>query len=161
MTWLEEERRQHPVLEPVKLPARFAKPHPNLIKNAMVKEATMLYLSDFDTNVEAGVGILFSGRSATGKTYAAAYLAYVASTTGELTAYFVQCSLVLNHLSRQRYTTYHESKKQLDAICQVPFLVMDDFTQIRPRTAVSDLLVEIAEARFAEQKPTIWTCNID
>lgn len=160
-TWLEQERKQHPVLQPVKLPARFQNPHPKNIANALVFAATREYLTDFDTHVESGIGILFSGRSATWKTYAAAYLAHKACTTGEINSYFVQCSLVLNHISRQRYTTYLDSKKQLDAICTVPFLVMDDFTQVRPRTAVADLLVEIAEARFADQKPTIWTCNLN
>lgn len=160
-TWLEQERKLHPVLNSVKLPARFADPTPAGIKNVMAKAAAKKYLSAFDEHVEQGIGILFSGRSATWKTYTAAYIAQKASTTGALNTLFIQCSLALNHISRQRYTTYHDSKKELDAICTVPFLVMDDFTQVRPRTAVADLLVEIAEARFADQKPTIWTCNLD
>ena len=38
---------------------------------------------------------------------------------------------------------------------------MDDFTQIRSGTAVVDLLTEIAEYRFSNQRPTIWTCNLN
>ena len=161
MTWLTQERKIHPVVQPVKLPYRFHDPDWHRIPEGKVKLAVHNYLSDFDNYVEHGIGMLLSGRSATWKTYGAAVIAHKASTIGELNVDFVQCSLVLNHLSRQRYNQYDESRTAMLQLFQVPLLVMDDFTQIRSGTAVSDLLVEIAEARFANKRPTIWTCNIN
>lgn len=128
------------------------------IANSRVKDVIVKYLTDVDTAAGKGIAPSFLGKGGEYKTLGAAYIAQQLYDRARVQVDFVQCPVLFPRLERQRYDA--TTSRILDRIAQVPFLVMDDFSQLRVGTWAADFLVEVAEARYSNKLPTLWTGNL-
>jgi len=162
-SWLAESVARNPSPPRLTLPLRFMEadvlniPGMEDGSDSPLRRITKEYLKNFWTVAPQGIGCLFLGKAGTYKTYAACAIARRVHRQGVDTM-FAQCPVVLNRIERNRFGT--ESAETIHRLSTVPFLVMDDFSQVDSKTFASGLLVEIAEARFSNCRPTIWTGNI-
>lgn len=159
-SWLDEYKALHPEAQPLILPERFKNATFEGIPDGKLKQTTEQYILRFGTELAPnGIGCLFLGRAGTYKTYSSAVIAKAVVKTHKTDALFVQVPLFVSRTERRRFD------KQTDQIirdmCRVPFLVMDDFSQIIPNSFGAGLMLEIIEDRFSNLRPTLWTGNME
>ena len=157
-TWIDTYRAAHPEPEPLRIPERFAAAELAGIPEGPLRQCAISYLTNFYTLAAAGKGCLFLGRAGTYKTYTACAILKQIHGKARLDARFVQCPLFVNRIERARFST--DSERLIQQTCTQPVVVMDDFSQVVPNSYGAGILLEIAEARFSNQLPTLWTGNI-
>ena len=162
--WLADSVAHNPNPPRLVLPYRFSEADVYTIpgmddgSDSPLRRITKEYLTNFWQVAPQGIGCLFIGKAGTYKTYAACAIARRIHRSGVDTM-FAQCPVLLNRIERNRFGA--DSAEAIHRLSTVPFLVMDDFSQIDSKTFASGVLVEIAEARFSNLRPTIWTGNIE
>lgn len=159
MTWLDDQIARCPLPPPLVLPERFRDTHLDEIPDAGLRGCVSDYLSRFGPVASQGIGCLFTGRARRYKTYAAAFIARVVHEVARLDVEFVQCGALFPQMERSRFSP--ETDAAIRKLRTTSLVVMDDFAQIPERSWGSAILLEIAETRFASQRPTIWTANIE
>lgn len=159
MNWIEQWILLHPQPVAPVIPARFAGMNSTeAIESPAIRRAVEKYVGEFMNAAPKGIGCLFIGKAGTYKSTAAYVLLHQVWKTYQLTGLVIQCPIVLNRFERNRYSPITE--KDLAQLRREPLLVMDDFSQITPGGYQAGILLELAEARYSEMKPTIWTGNI-
>lgn len=128
------------------------------IANSMVRDAIQRYLTEVDVVAAKGIAPSFLGKGGEFKTLGAAYIAQKLYNDAHVQVDFVQCPVLFPRLERMRYDP--STNATLTRLAETPFLVMDDFTQVRVGSWATDFLVEVAEARYSNLLPTIWTGNV-
>lgn len=156
--WLAESVARNPSPPPLVLPARFADATVEGIPSGgRLRAVVTKYAQDFWTVAPRGIGMLLIGKAGTYKTYASSALARLVHQAGVETL-FVQCPITMGMLERNRYSSLAaDTIRKLET---VPFVVMDDFSQITPNSFGARVLLEVAEARFSNLRPTVWTGNV-
>lgn len=158
--WLTRERRADPCqLTPHHIPRRFLGVKLEEIKQVALNGCVRKYLTDVGTVGLEGIAPLFLGKAGEMKTFAAACIAERLYTRALVQVEFVQCAARLPQLERLRFSP--DTQAYLERLARTSFLVMDDFAQVRPGSWAADFCVEIAERRYGEKRPTLWTANID
>lgn len=141
------------------LPQRYNKATTAQLPAGQLRQTTVRYLEEFFKVAPEGVGCLFVGKARTWKTYAAsAILRRVHEHTG-LSCIFVQGAILANQVDRNRFSASTDLFVQRAKAAHL--VLLDDFAQIPERSPAAQTLVEIAEARFSDQLPTLWTANIE
>lgn len=159
MNWIEKNRMPDVcMLKDPHIPAYSDTVKIKDIKNVVVHRTVTQYLSNVHVAALDGIAPSFLGKGGEYKTLAACLIARNIHRRAMVQVEFIQCPVVFPRLERLRYDA--ATDKQLKHMAEVPFLVMDDFTQVRVGTWASDFLVEIAEARYGAKLPTLWTGNI-
>jgi DNA replication protein DnaC len=159
VSWINDRRATHPVPPALVLPQRYAAAEYAAIPEGDLKAAVRDYATQFHTVAADGTGCLFIGRARTYKTYSAAVLARLVHERAQLDVKFVQCAVLAALIERNRFGA--DTGAEIRAITDTSFVVMDDFAQVPPNTYGASVLMEIAEARFANCRPTIWTGNVN
>lgn len=139
------------------LPAQFADVRLEAIPHAKLREQVREYGRQFWDMAPRGIAPVWLGPPATYKSYAAAVLCTAMHGQGVKTAWLT-VPVKLTELERKRYSDVAD--RALAAWKQAPFLVLDDFAMVRMNSWQHDALVEIAMARFENQRPTLWTGNV-
>jgi len=156
MTWLTQ--LNNPAPPPLDLPLRFADARLAGLPDGTLKEKVADYLTEFAQVAPQGIGCLFVGRARGWKTYAAAVIARHVNHWAKIDVLFVQCAVLAAELERNRFA--ESTANYLDRVKHTSLVVMDDFSQIPERTFAATVLTEIAEYRFANLRPTVWTANV-
>lgn len=157
-TWLDQALRRATPASSLNLPPRYHGPMLSEIPEGALKTVTIAYLTDFYEVAPEGRGCLFLGRTRTWKTYATAVIADTIHKKTGLDCMFVQCGVLGNQIDRNRFA--EATDDYINKICRTSLVVMDDFAQISERGPGAQALVEIAESRFSDLKPTLWTANV-
>ena len=105
-----------------------------------------------------GKAPVFLGKTQQWKTYAAAVILKSIHVNLTVRTMFVGCPTYFARLERDRFS--ENTQRHVKRMTRIPFLVMDDFADVRAKTFGSDLLIEVASARHYQQLPTLWTGNI-
>lgn len=152
---------RNPGIAPPELPERFADAKLEHLPQGLLRNTVLRYLGaeNLRTNIENGIGCLFIGKAGVYKTYAAAVLAKEIHERLKLPVVFVQCPVFMGQCERNRFAD--STEKRIRGLYHAPVVVMDDFSQIATGSFGAGLLLEIAESRFSNLCPTIWTGNIN
>lgn len=158
MTWLLKTISETPIhAGAVELPQRYAEASVEGIGNESCKALATEYLSQFYDVADKGIGILLVGRSGTWKTYTCCAIARLVYRI-PLKVRFVSCAVELMELARNKFDGRTADK--LWQMKTTPLVVMDDFTMVPPASTAHEMLNEIAEYRFGNELPTLWTGNV-
>lgn len=154
---LKEQRVWHDsFLPPSGLPERFADAEIGGIRNAVVRDTVERYLGNFWEAAEQGLAPAFFGRLAEWKTYGAAVvLRHVQAE--RLPARFVECGAWFLEADALFYRP--EGPRRLAQLAAVPFLVLDDVTQVLHNTRAAELMANVVAQRFSAKLPTLVTGN--
>lgn len=158
MSWLDR-ARQFPVAPVLTLPARFAEAKFSDLPAGELKVCTEEYLARFADVAIQGIGCLFLGRARRYKTYATAVIVRSVNHYLHVDAEFVQCPILVGILDRERFAP--TTATLVERIKSADLVVMDDFAQVPAQTVAATTMMEIAEHRFANLRPTLWTGNVD
>ena len=141
------------------LPERFVGCTVNALpEDSKLQRLVKRYVRGFWEFAEAGKAPVFLGKTQQWKTYAATVVLRNVHVRFKVRTMFVCCTVDLARLKRDRFS--EDTQEYVKRMTRIPFLVMDDFANVRAKTFGSDLLVEVACARHYEQLPTLWTGNI-
>lgn len=146
-----------------KLPARFQqRTFDTFALTAENTQALMTardYAENFRDKLTAGQGLIFTGDVGTGKTHLAAAI------TLHLINHCrpVVFGTVTNLLGRIR-NTYDDDCKEterqvVDELLNIPLLVIDDLGKEKPTMWVEQMVYEIINGRYEDNKPVIITTN--
>jgi len=128
------------------------------LPKSRIKQVTRDYLTRFGEVATQGIAPLFIGRAGTYKTRASAVIARAVFERGNLAVEFVDCTMALLELDMNKY-----GKGTLGVIerwKRVPFLVMDDFAQVKPTSFGAEIIRGILATRYNALLPTLWTANV-
>lgn len=156
-SWMDEVLAR-PLAAPVALPARFQAAEYSQIQDSGLRQCVRDYCANFYTVAPNGIGCLFVGRARRWKTYAAAVIARTLSERAKIDVEFVQCAVTLNEMDRARFST--DTATRIKRLCATSVVVMDDFAQVPEKSFGAAVLMELAESRFSNNRPTIWTANL-
>lgn len=157
-TWLERRRRQHASqLPPLGLPAKYRDLPLQGIETPVFQRAAITYLQEFWTLAAVGKAPALLGRAGTYKTFTAAVIAQRVHAA-LLDALFIQCGPEFQELERRRFDAHTELR--IKALETTTFVVLDDFTKVKPGSYGMDLLDAVVERRYADGLPTLYTGNV-
>lgn len=156
MTWLELERLRNPNPPAPTLPPRFAGAVLKDVQPGAVRDVLCDYSTQFWQVAADGRGPLFLGRAASGKTTAAAVLARLVAPHVETC--WVSVPVLQVGFERSRFDP--TLTQQIEHWHSVPFLVLDDFAVIEPRSPGHGILTAVIASRFDHQRPTCYTGNL-
>lgn len=157
--WLARARAADPLfLRPLALPERFKAATFTGILHREVRQLAEEYGARFLELGSRGIAPAICGRGGQWKTYAAAALTRLVWQQARVDTEFVQCASELPAMERARYNA--STSTRITELCEVPWLVLDDFAVVRDGSWMLDMLVEIAERRYAGLRPTMYTGNI-
>lgn len=155
--WFSTRVAKNPHPEPVVLPQRYRDVSIKTMNPGELKTFSIKYIQGFMENAPKGIGALVVGRSGTGKTHASAAIAK--AVNGVIDVQFVQSALFIAQLERNRFGANVE--KTIRDICSAGFTVIDDFDLFDPTSYSANVLMEIAESRYSNLLPTLWTGNFE
>jgi hypothetical protein len=154
---LKDRRVWHPLFTALELPPRFEDAAPLAIANESIRVAVELYIKDFWEMAERGIAPVFLGRAGQYKTFGAACIArYVRYQ--QLPVRFVECGRFFMDLDSKFYQA--NGMQAYEEAATVPFLILDDFTQVKAGTRSAELLANLLSERFSATLPTLVTGNI-
>lgn len=161
MTWIERERAakwHRSMRRPLVLPERFADAVPTGIAVPALATVARRYTRAFAQEAALGIAPLFVGRARTFKTYTMCCLARWVYHYQGLEVAFIDAGAHFSATADDRFdvrvqAAHHE-------LTTVPWLVVDDFTNVAPNTAAFQFMLNLATARFNACRPTAWTGNI-
>ena len=155
---LRRDSRANPALGDPALPARFAECTVKALPPGPLVSVLHEYMGKFWEYAGQGKAPLLIGTAQQWKTYAAAVIVRSIHFQFRLRTMFVCCLADISKLERDRFS--EDTREYVQRMTRIPFLVMDDFSDMRTGTFGSDIIVEVASARHHEQLPTLWTGNI-
>lgn len=144
-------------LPPLELPDRFVQAAPKGINNAAIQAAVVRYLDEFWDAAERGIAPVFLGRAGQYKTFGAAVIARWVQFQ-RLPVKFVKCGQFFMDLDAGFYGA--AGLKPYKEAAEVPFLVLDDFTQVKTGTRGAELMANLLDHRFSAMLPTVLTGNV-
>ncbi len=110
-------------------------------------------------------GFYFWGNAGTGKTLLACIMLQELMLKYGLNGRFVDISRQFFQRLKSSYNisdeSYGHAGRILDELIEIPFLVIDDFGVQRNTEWESEMLYNLIDSRYAEERPTIITSNID
>jgi len=164
----ERERERQEVIQRLfkrsHLPARFKErtfeSFSLTAENTQAFMAARDYAENFRERYRAGRGLIFTGTVGTGKTHlAAAITLYMLNHCQP-----VIFGTVTNLLGRIRQTYNNDNKETerqaVDDFLNIPLLVIDDLGKEKPTAWVEQMMYEIINGRYEDNKPLIITTNI-
>lgn len=156
LTFLERARR---------VPSRSLKLPEGLesIKLDQIAEPTIVttlkrYGRDFEAAATEGIAPFFAGRSGAYKTLGACALARALYDRYGFTIEFFDCSKEMPDIDRLWYEGH--AQRRISEVRTAPFLIVDDFTMLRPNTRDAIVLQEIVNVRYNAKLPTLYTANV-
>lgn len=158
MTWLDDVRRRVPVPPPLEIPERYGTESLAAIPNADIRQVIADYLLAFWTAAPAGKGPLLLGRTGTWKTTALALLARTVHRQVGIEVAWVSVPRYVLRLDLDRFDA--DLHRTIQHWGTVPFLVMDDWTEIQPNSQAHRVLVATMTARYDARLPTAWSGNL-
>lgn len=159
VSWLDRARRPSAdLLLPNEVPELFAEVSWCEEQPSIIAQVARQYLTRFWELAPAGKAPAFIGRAGTYKSFTAAIIANRVRSQGLLDVAWVQCGPEFERLERRRFEDWTD--KRLAHLASVPFLVLDDFTKVRPGSIALDMLDGLVERRYANRHPTLYTGNI-
>lgn len=146
------------MLPPMDVPGRFAAGTPADIPFEAVRECVERYttVETFWDAANRGIAPAFVGRVGTWKTYAAWLVARFARWQ-KLPTMFVECGPFFMELDAAFYSP--GGLKPYRRAAEVPFLVLDDFTQVKPGSRGVEIMSNLVVERFSALLPTVFTGN--
>ena len=121
---------------------------------------------DAETDVAAyletlhrGVGLFFTGKVGRGKTYAACVIVKRLVDSG-IRAYFSDVERIEREAKDAR-ASFQSEQEIIDRYVHVPVLVLDDLGAEKVTTRQSTILRALISGREAEDRPTVYTSNLD
>lgn len=160
-TWLDDYRETHwhpSQRKHLELPARFRDATPLGIPDRALRQAVQDYINDAESWIVQGVAPGFFGAARKYKSYAAAVISRFVDGYLGLEVEWVDCGEVYQRLEDLRFQP--ETQTYLERLKSVPFLVHDDFTNVRERGWASATMTAVSTARFNAMRPTLWTGNV-
>lgn len=158
MSWIDDAMAKNLLPPAFPLPSRFANAVYGDLPTGDLRQCVLDYVTNFYDVGEKGIGCLFVGRARLWKTYAACVIGRTLNAKLRLDGAFVQCAVEVARMERQRFAP--ETEERINRLSSMSFVIMDDFAQVPERGFGAQVLVSIAESRFAANRPTIWTGNI-
>lgn len=152
------ERARAVPLRPLELPATFRTGTLADIKNRELRDHLGAYAAQFYTLADHGIAPFLIGRVGTYKTYGACVLLGAVHTTLAITCEFFDCATEMPRMDRGWYEGY--ATRRIEEVAAAPFLVVDDFTQIRDSGRELSIFAEIVNRRYASGFPTLYTANL-
>lgn len=142
-----------PKLEP---PARFADARPSEMPEGAVRACVERYLGGFWPAVGRGAAPVIIGPAGRWKTYGAWCIARWAKWMLLPTA-FVECGPFFTDLDARFFSKggLGPYRRAADAA----FLVLDDFSQVKPGSRGAELMANLVSERFSRYLPTLVTGN--
>jgi DNA replication protein DnaC len=142
-------------LPPMPIPVRFNEAEPSGMPAGVVRDCIEHYLKNFWALASVGQAPALTGRAGSWKTYGAWCVARFAWEQ-LLPTEFVECGPFFTEADAQFYSG---SLKNCKRISEVPFLVLDDYTQVKPGTRAVELMANVVGQRFSANLPTLFTGN--
>lgn len=109
-------------------------------------------------------GFYFWGSAGTGKTFLACIILQELMLKYAAGGRFVDLSRQFFQRLKTSFNatdeTYGDAGKILDELIEIPFLVIDDFGVQRNTEWEMEMLYNLIDSRYAEERPTIFTSNI-
>ena len=110
-------------------------------------------------------GFYFWGNAGTGKTLLACIMLQELMLKYSSDGRFVDISRQFFQRLKSSYNitdeSYGHAGQILDELIEIPFLVIDDFGVQRNTEWESEMLYNLIDSRYAEERPTIITSNVD
>lgn len=157
--WLTDRRVAHPsLLKESEVPRRFADVSITSVKPAALLKVAEKYNQQFWDAAPKGIAPLLLGTAGQFKTVTAAVLARGIREQYLIDVAWCNCATAFVQFDREAFAP--ETKKRIDWLKTVPFLVMDDFSHVQPNSRMMATLVEVGCTRFDDMLPTLWTGNL-
>lgn len=156
---LAERRVWHEALLPaLEIPERFGGGAPTAMPAGPVRDCVLRYtqMDAFWSAANSGIAPVFLGRTGTWKTYGAWLVARFAHWQ-LLPAKVVECGPFFTELDAQFYR--EGGLRPYREAAEVPFLVLDDFTQVKSGSRAAELMANLVGERFSARLPTMFTGN--
>lgn len=120
------------------------------------------YVAEFRTfKGNSSTGLLFIGIPGVGKTHLAAATLRAIVSAGMTTGRFLDFTSFVSDLQSTFDPSNPESKRSLlDPVLNTGLLVLDDLGARQPTPFVNEILYLIVNTRYANQRPTIFTTNL-
>jgi DNA replication protein DnaC len=150
-----EDRHDVPgkILDRAKIPRRFWTTNLDFMVESDSKKKYIAYLTDLNSRLKAGTGLLLHGPYGTGKTACASLVLIEVLARSSNRALFVQSSQI-DWLAR------HREDDSWDLLVGAPFVVIDDIGAERQVDWNNAWFEEVVRGRYNDQLPTIMTTNI-
>ena len=161
-SWLETARAKnwHAETRPaLKLPARFASATPTGIPGEALRAVVLRYIREFSSQATKGIAPALFGAPRVYKTYAAAVIARYVYGAERLDVEFVAAGSEFLTLGLKRFE--RSTLDRLEVLSSVSFLVLDDITNVPPAGVGIEFLTSVADRRFSNNLPTLYTGNWD
>lgn len=156
--WLLEARMNPEVLPPLALPARYKAARLEDVPHKGLVQVAHNYGTEFWEVAPKGIAPLLLGAAGEFKTVTAAAIARAVHGVMHIEVGWCNCAVEFMGFDREAFGV--STQQRIKALKTVPFLVMDDFTQVPINTRMHNTLQEIAGSRFDSMHPTLWTGNV-
>lgn len=156
-SWLEKLVKPVNVMGPSEIPRRYETVKLDIVPHAGLVKSARKYGADFWEAAPKGFAPLFLGAAGEYKTVTAAVIAQKVRSAG-IDVCWVNCAGEFSKFDREAFDP--ETKKRLNQLKNVPFLVLDDFAQVPPGTRMMNTLIEIGTHRYDNLLPTLYTGNL-
>lgn len=158
-TWLSKQRKTHiELLHSTEVPRRFQQARLSDVQPSGLVKVAQRYSDEFWNVAPNGIAPLFLGTAGQYKTMTAAAIANGIRTHYLLDVAWCNCATEFVQFDREAFDP--STKKRLDWLKSAPFLVMDDFTSVPPKSRMAHTLVELGCTRYDAMLPTLWTGNL-
>jgi DNA replication protein DnaC len=159
MSWIDDVRAEHPSqLAPLDLPERYRSLKVATIPDPTLRNCAARYIADFWDYADQGKAPGFFGRSGSYKTWAAACIIERVHQRGLVDSEYVQAGREFARLERERFSPTTEPR--LNRLCSVPFLVLDDITDVKANSEQLNMLDTVVKERDATGVLTLYTGNV-
>jgi hypothetical protein len=157
--WLLERRKTHVALLGTNpIPRRYLEAELEQVPHETLKTVARKYARNFWDVAPLGIAPLLVGATSEYKTVTAAVIARAVREVGLLDVGWCNCAADFTTFDRDTFSV--STQQALAALKNVPFLVMDDFTQVTPGTRMMATMIEVGSYRFDNLLPTLWTGNL-
>lgn len=157
--WLLAARKSHPdLVRPSEVPPRYRAATMEGVPHRALQEVASKYAASFWSVAPQGVAPLLLGSAQEYKTVTAAVLARAVRERCWIDVGWCNCAAEFSRFDRETYS--EATRDRLQFLKTVPFLVMDDFSQVAQGSRMLSTLVEVGTERFDALRPTLWTGNL-
>lgn len=156
--WLLEARMSPTVLPPLDLPRRYMDATLKNVPHLALVKVARNYGTKFWEAAPKGLAPLLVGAAGEYKTVTAAAIARAVHDVMNIEVGWCNCAVDFIRFDREAFAP--STQVRIAQLKLIPFLVMDDFTQVPLGSRMHNTLQEIAGVRFDSLRPTLWTGNI-